>query len=339
VIRVGTAVSVLEQSQVAEARRLALTCASELQLDEVAAARAALVATELATNLIKHGGGGTILFGDDEDLPGSIEIAAFDKGRGLVNVSQAMLDGYSTAGSQGTGLGAIERAAVLLDIYSVADKGTVVVCRVENDSIARRNVHKPLERPRLTFAGISVPKHGETANGDAWSLTTDHGGATLAVVDGLGHGAAASAASSAGIRVFREQQGKPLDELMRVAHGALRPTRGAAVGLFRIEPEAGRLDFAGIGNIAGAIFTDVPTMRRVMSHNGIVGHELRKVQVLSYPWPSGATLVAHSDGLSANWNLEAYPGLQERPALTIAAVLFRDFCRGSDDATIVVGKG
>ncbi|MCU1348296.1 MAG: anti-sigma regulatory factor, partial [Acidobacteria bacterium] len=123
-IRVGTTIAVHEQSQVAEARRIAQTSAGELHLDPVAAGRAALVATELATNLIKHGGGGSILIGADEELRGSIEIVAIDKGKGLPNVQQALADGYSTAGSPGTGLGAVQRAAVSFDLFSNAGKGT-----------------------------------------------------------------------------------------------------------------------------------------------------------------------------------------------------------------------
>lgn len=336
-IRAGTHVSVVEQSQVSEARRTAQSCSEEMQLDGVAAGRAALVATELATNLIKHAGGGSILIGSDEETPGSIEIVAMDKGRGMPNVQAAMQDGYSTAGSQGTGLGAVQRNAASLHIYSAPAKGTVVTCRIENDDIARRNVHRPPVQPRLSVAGVSLPKHGEIDNGDAWTAMQNGESMTIAVVDGLGHGRAAATASSTAIGKFRESGNLPIEELMQRAHGALRPTRGAAAGISLILSEAGRLDFVGVGNIAGVIVTDEAS-RRVVSHNGIVGHELRKLQTFSYPWPAGATLVMHSDGLSGNWNLQSYPGLVAQPALTIAAVLFRDFCRGNDDTTIVVAK-
>ena len=336
-IRASTYVSVIEQSQVAEARRTAQSCAEALHLDAVAAGRAALVATELATNLIKHAGGGSIVIGSDEETPDSIEIVAIDKGRGMPNVQTAMQDGYSTAGSQGTGLGAVRRNAASMDVYSAPGKGTVVACRVENEDVARRNVHRPLVQPRLEVAGIAVPKHGETDNGDSWTAMQNGDAMTIAVVDGLGHGRAASTASSAAIRVFREHPNRGIEEQMQSAHGALRPTRGAAAGIALIVPEAARLDFVGVGNIAGVIVTD-DAARRVISHNGIVGHELRKVQTFSYPWPAGAILVMHSDGLSGNWSLQSYPGLLAQPALIIAAVLFRDFCRGNDDATIVVAK-
>lgn len=336
-IRASTYVAVIEQSQVAEARRTAQSCAEALHLDGVAAGRAALVATELATNLLKHAGGGAIVIGSDEEAPETVEILAIDKGRGMPNVQIAMRDGYSTAGSQGTGLGAVSRAASSCDVYSTPGKGTIVHCRVENDDVARRNVHRPPVQPRLSIAGISVPKHGETDNGDAWTAMQNGESMTIAVVDGLGHGRAAATASAAAIGAFREHPNRGLEELLQTAHDALRATRGAAVGIALIEPESARLDFAGVGNISGTIVTD-DAARRVVSHNGTVGHELRKLQTFSYPWPSGAILVLHSDGLSGNWNLSTYPGLLAQSPLTIAAVLFRDFCRGNDDATVVVAK-
>ena len=53
--------SVTEQSQVAEARRTAAAFVRDLGFGEQEMGRAALVATELATNLVKHAGGGEVL--------------------------------------------------------------------------------------------------------------------------------------------------------------------------------------------------------------------------------------------------------------------------------------
>jgi hypothetical protein len=46
----------------------------------------------------------------------------------------------------------------------------------------------------------------------------------------------------------------------------------------------------------------------------------------------------HSDGLSSRWTLESYPGLKQRDSTLIAAVLYRDFGRSRDDATVLVVK-
>jgi hypothetical protein len=74
----------------------------------------------------------------------------------------------------------------------------------------------------------------------------------------------------------------------------------------------------------------------VVSHHGTLGHDVRKIQEFSYPWPRGAVLVMHSDGLTSKWGFEAYPGLIQRDPALVAAVLYRDFQRGNDDTTVVV---
>jgi hypothetical protein len=74
----------------------------------------------------------------------------------------------------------------------------------------------------------------------------------------------------------------------------------------------------------------------MVSHHGTAGHDMRRIQEFTYPWEAAAILVLHSDGLSSHWTLEPYPGLQLRHPMLIAGVLYRDFKRGRDDASVVV---
>jgi hypothetical protein len=123
--------------------------------------------------------------------------------------------------------------------------------------------------------------------------------------------------------------------MVDAAHGALRATRGAAMAVAAIQPVRGTVTFAGIGNISAAIHAD-GTARSLASHNGTVGHIMRKVQEFAYDWSAGAALVLHSDGINTRWRADAYPGLlQQHPAL-LAGVLFRDAARERDDATALV---
>ena len=332
--RLATSVRVVDPSEVAQARRIVTQAAQALGLSEVARAKAALIATELATNLLKHANGGTILIGSEDAVAGTLTLVAIDKGPGIRNVTAALQDGYSTAGSQGTGLGAIARAATFFDIYGLADRGTAVLCRVEDDSRPRKQASMP---PRLTLAGVCLPKTGEDHPGDAWTAATGREISTISVADGLGHGLSAATASAAAVRIFTETSEQPLDRMLQDAHGALRSTRGAAVGIARIHAAHARVDFAGVGNIAGTIVDD-DSLRRMVSLNGIVGHEMRKVQTFSYPWSATAVLVLTSDGISNGWTSASYPGLMQHDPALIAAVIYRDHCRGNDDATVVVAK-
>ena len=124
---------------------------------------------------------------------------------------------------------------------------------------------------------------------------------------------------------------------MRV-HQALRSTRGAAVAVARIDCLRGKLTFAGVGNISARIYAGSESRQNLVSLNGIAGHQCERIQDFSYAWPEDGLLVLHSDGLSTGTGLESYPGLAARDPALIAGLLYRDFCRGRDDATVVVAK-
>jgi hypothetical protein len=157
------------------------------------------------------------------------------------------------------------------------------------------------------------------------------------VADGLGHGPAAAAAAQAAVDALAVKSSLAPLAIIEAAHAALYHTRGAAVTVVELDLARLVVKAAGVGNIAGAILsTGAP--RHLTSYNGIVGHQVQKIQEFSYPWPAGALLVLHSDGLTSHWNLDAYPGLLARHPSLIAGVLYRDFSRGSDDVSVLVIK-
>jgi hypothetical protein len=90
-----------------------------------------------------------------------------------------------------------------------------------------------------------------------------------------------------------------------------------------------------VGNIAAHLITR-HDRRQLVSHNGIVGSNVRKVQEFDAPWTEDTLLVLHSDGLQSRWHLDDYPGLAMCHPALIAGVLYRDHARGRDDVTVVV---
>jgi anti-sigma regulatory factor (Ser/Thr protein kinase) len=332
------ATSVNDPSATAEARRRATSLAVKLGFDEPDVGRVALVVTELATNLLKHAGGGEILVcalanGEKAGPAAGIGILALDRGPGISDLDAALRDGYSSAGSPGTGLGAIRRASSEFDVYSDRAAGTTLVA-----------VLQPLRPPRmhgqptLRVAGVSIAKQGEEVCGDAWALReTPDGRPLVLVVDGLGHGPGAFDAAREACRLFREDPLLGPAGLMERIHRGLRPTRGAAAAVVEIDPGRGSLVYAGVGNIAGQVLGgDRP--RALVSHHGILGHEARRIQEFTYPWPEGATLVLQSDGLTSRWDLDSYRGLMRHHPAVIAGILYRDFKRPHDDITVVVAR-
>src|ERR1700744_5146123 len=105
-------IAISDQSQIAGARRAAASLARELGFDDEQAGRVAIIATEMAGNIFKHGANGHLIVDRFIDGAGSgIELLAADKGPGIADIARALEDGFSTVGTPGTGLGAIRRQA------------------------------------------------------------------------------------------------------------------------------------------------------------------------------------------------------------------------------------
>jgi anti-sigma regulatory factor (Ser/Thr protein kinase) len=351
------AVPVVEQSQVSEARRIALDFARRLQFDDVAQGRAAIVATELATNLVKHANGGALLISipstvetdsSDVDKRGGLQIVSIDRGPGFVHFEAALRDGYSTAGSLGRGLGAIVRQSEEYDVYSRPGAGAAIMVRLRSDPKLRgERVAAAISDRQARIGAVCVAKPGEEACGDDWVAgpAGEAGGEntrTVMVVDGLGHGAHAAAASTAAVRTFNRQIGHSPSRIMEGLHEALRPTRGAAASIVHFDGTRRVVTFCGLGNVAGVIASrQTGASKGMMSLSGTVGHVARRIREVEYPYPPGADplVILHSDGLGTHWSLESYPGLSMAHPILIAAVLYRDFARGRDDATVVAIRG
>src|SRR6267378_6864745 len=108
----------------------AKTLAQSMGFTPAASEEIALATSELASNLIKHAGGGDIeLKPLDSAANTGIEIVSQDKGPGIVDVELALTDGYSTAGSLGVGLGAINRLMDALQFCPGPLGGLRVVCQ------------------------------------------------------------------------------------------------------------------------------------------------------------------------------------------------------------------
>jgi anti-sigma regulatory factor (Ser/Thr protein kinase) len=326
-------IAVTHDTHVSEARRAALARAHGLGFCEEDAGRVALVATEMATNLIKHAGGGEMLIGSFDDPGGAgMECIALDRGGGIANLGLSLRDGHSTAGTAGTGLGAIMRGSHVFDVDS-RPGGTAVLARLMKGRPGRGEAPAPAR-----FGVVSLPKAGEEACGDAWSTFAQPGLQVLLVADGLGHGPLAAQAAQAAVGVFAASATDAPEALLARMHLALRPTRGAAAAIARIEPAAGKVTFAGIGNVAG-VLAEPTRLQRMVSHNGTVGHIARTIRPFTYPYAASPLVILASDGLGTGWSLERYPGLAQRHPALVAAVLYRDFTRGRDDVTVLVARG
>jgi anti-sigma regulatory factor (Ser/Thr protein kinase) len=334
-MNVTAARPVTETSQVAEGRRLVLWLASRLDFSEERAGQAALIATELGTNLAKHARGGELLVGPlttDDGARAGIEILSVDQGPGMREEAVARRDGYSTAGTPGHGLGAIQRQADQLDIYTHTS-GTAIAARIWRE--------RPTVDPgqsRFEVGAVHVSKPGEDVCGDDWGWRQRDGRLAIFIADGLGHGLYANEAATAALRVFETGHEQCPKSLITDVHAALRPTRGAAVAMLAVDLERRTGAFAGLGNIGGVILLPAGGRHNMVSHNGTAGHAAGNIHEFTYPVPPQSTMVMFSDGLATRWDLTAYPGLAHRSPALLAGVLYRDFSRRRDDVTVVVAR-
>jgi anti-sigma regulatory factor (Ser/Thr protein kinase) len=326
-----TSLAITDRSCIGEARRLSCQIAARARLTDAESSPVPLIVSELATNLLLHAHGGEVLMRLlPADSGRGIEVIAVDRGPGMADVQRCIADGYSTGRTRGCGLGAVRRQSTDFHIYSNQPGGTVVLSRVLGSTEKLRR--------KAEFSVISVAAPNETECGDAWQVRQLDGRLYVLVADGLGHGPLAALAADEAARVFTENLYDSPVGYLEAAHSALRTSRGAAIAAVDVELGSRRLNFAGVGNIASTLVRSSGATQPLMSYNGIVGANFRKLRAFEHQWNDGDLLVMHSDGMSTRWKLTGYPGLILADTAVIAAILYRDSKRGRDDTTVLVAR-
>jgi anti-sigma regulatory factor (Ser/Thr protein kinase) len=324
-----------DSSQTGEARRLGLRMAADIGLDDTRAGQVGIVVTEACTNILQHAREGEILLGIQEPAnggPAQLEVLSLDRGPGMQDIERCIEDGFTTGSTPGHGLGAIRRLSDQSDFYSIPGSGTAILARWTGRPAT------PEASQRLQTGAVNTPKRGEEFCGDAWAIEETAGFFTLMVADGLGHGFEASQAAAEAVRMLRNHPDQTPGRLVDLVHHALRSLRGAAVAVARIDLDRGLVVFSGLGNVAAQIYTGAKRFQHLVSSNGTAGHTAGRIREFTYPWPANGLLMMHSDGLTTSTGLESEPSLIQRDPALIAGVLYRDFARGHDDATVVVAR-
>ncbi|WP_061297405.1 ATP-binding protein [Herbidospora cretacea] len=307
---------VTEESAVGAVRRAAVDRGRAAGLPEARLAEVAIVAAELAANVQRHAGSGRVAVRRGE---GHVEIVAIDSGPGF---EPPPVEGLSSRGGLGIGLGAIRRLSDWSDVYSRPGLGTVFAVRIGPSDA-------------LDIAGLTRPMPGESVGGDGYACRTDGGKITLMVCDGLGHGPLAASAAQAAIRAFEDAPAGPPAQLVKQVHSEISHTRGVALAV--AQADGTTLTFAGLGNIAATV-VDRGDHRGLVSLPGIAGHRAASIRQYDYPLAPGALIVMHSDGLRQRWTFGDYPGLYMRRSLVIAGALLRDLGVRRDDAGVLVAR-
>ncbi|EHQ24393.1 SpoIIE family protein phosphatase [Mucilaginibacter paludis] len=292
-----------------------------------------LIVAEMTSNLFKYANGGEILMGIFTN-GGSpyVELISIDRGPGISNIAKMMQDGVSTTNTMGNGLGSIKRLSDVFEIYSIPDWGTIILSRVYNDSKSVKNTLKADVR------SIILSKPGETCSGDGFIYKINNDYLKIMLADGLGHGPEANKAVNEAAEAFRVFPEYSPTETIRFIHSAIRKTRGAVAAIVCYDFNQKKWTMTGIGNIATKL-VGVGALRNHMSYNGIVGHNIPNTmndQVITSEQFNQVILC--SDGIKTRWDLSRFPLISKYDLSILAAAIYKDQARKTDDMSIIVTK-
>jgi len=333
------------ESDIGVCRRKGVGLATQMGFNEVSSGEIAIMISELVTNVLKHGGGkGKIVICQIQDSENkkAMEIWCCDAGNGIANYNNALKDGYTRKDTLGIGLGTIKRFSDELEINPISSLS------FKEDYFSGANNYKHCLRilkwkptklwfgtnKNLTVGAVSRCHPGEHLNGDAYLVNhVSSNICTVAVIDGLGHGKEASLASELAKEQIILKSNLSVDKLMQHVHNSIRGTRGAVIGLARIDTEANKLSFSGIGNIESFVITE-KEKKTLLSFGGIVGHNMRTPKVFEADFKPGNTLCMYSDGITSRWKPEDIEW-NESPQKN-AEHIINKHSRLNDDATVLI---
>ena len=293
-----------------------------------------IIVAELVSNLVKYSHNGELLIGSIQDNHQTgIELISVDSGPGMAEPGQMLKDGVSTGNSLGQGLGAVQRLSDEFQLYSQPGTGTVVLARIYQRSGAQK-----LTGQLADVRWICVPKPGEPVCGDAGYYQLTGASLTLFLGDGLGHGVAAEIAVSQAINQLNQARETKPEKLLSLIHQGTTGTRGL-VGTCAVFDFATRKWLVcGVGNVTTKLSTS-GGVKGYIPQNGILGY-IMPPRLLPHemPYERGQWMIMTSDGIRSRWNPTRYPGISQCDAAVLAAIIYKECARHTDDMSVLVGK-
>ncbi|MGW6860765.1 SpoIIE family protein phosphatase [Streptomyces xanthophaeus] len=289
--------------------------------------KAAVVASELASNISKHATDGA-LYIQPLPLGGGLEILAADHGPGMPELGRCLTDGYSTTRTLGAGLGAVGRIATTFAIETRPGTGTLACARLAFPG------HP--QAARQDTGTVRLPADNEEHCGDAATVIDTGTVRTAAVIDGLGHGPEAGEAAYSALRSFRTQAGAALPDIVTAMHRALRHSRGAAVAIVRLH--ADRAEYCGIGNVRMVTLSPQQVHHRVTGQPGVVGWRMPTPCTRHLLLPAGSAILMHTDGIEQRWSHTPSDFVLRLPVPLLAVAIAHRHRRFRDDATVLTAR-
>ena len=186
---------------------------------------------------------------------------------------------------------------------------------------------------KLQHSSMIRPYPGERVSGDAVVITPIQGGLFAAIVDVLGHGPEANQLAVT-IGEYLERYGSSdIPGLMTRLHQHVKGSRGAVVGLLAIDADSGRAVYAGTGNTVLRRFGATET--RLISRDGVVGHNMRTPLAQTLELEAGDLVVLYTDGVKDRFTADDYPSIFHHAPEDVARTIVERFGKDYDDAACI----
>ncbi|MFA9518456.1 ATP-binding protein [Halopenitus sp. H-Gu1] len=325
-------IDVSESADASRAKHTVKRTAAEIGFESDISTELGVVATELATNLQTHAGGGTLSIKEivAESQTG-IRLESVDSGPGIQDIEAAFTTGSSTAGSLGLGLSIINQT--MDEIEVTTPDGPASGTRLVADRWLTPEYETTKPSP-VSIGAASRAISSEQSNGDAFIAKTWNDKTLVGVIDGLGHGSRAHQAATTARTYVESHAERPLASIFRGTDRACKGTRGVVMALARFDWAENTLTFANIGNIN--VKVSGPEWTGLVVRRGVVGGNNPGASVVTRDWDPGYTMVLYSDGISTRWKWSEIRERGDESAGAMANRLLKQYGKSDDDATALV---
>ena len=322
------------------------------------ATEVATVASELAMNIVKYAGcGGTIVVSMQKQGRRSIDIIAEDRGHGIANIDQAMVDHFSTKGTLGVGLPGVKRMVDEFEITSRLGYGTRVFIKkwldpehakvefagkpvnatplVQTSPLAKSDAgQQHVTGPRasvdgLDYAMVSRPCFGEVVSGDGTICHRLSNGILIGIIDILGHGQEAHELARFSEKWFDQHLSSDVAGLMQALHLELKGSRGSALTLAYVSQN--QITVTGVGNTI--LYCVGEQVTSFVAQPGIVGSNFPRLRPVTASIHPGNMLILTTDGISEHIDSSQLISRSRLTTRQLVNGLLNDYGKMYDDAT------
>lgn len=331
-----TSYKVEERSYVSYIKREIHNQVLRAKFSETQAGKIDIIVSEISSNLVKHAGGGELLFriSEPDEKNSVFEVLGIDQGPGITDTARMIRDGVSTTHTLGQGLGAIHRLSDMAQLYSRPGWGTIVYGMVKT----KNKVMTGTGTSGIDIRALCVNKPREAVCGDGYRVKQTRSKVIIFFGDGLGHGLRAKEAIDRAGECLLECQADEPVEIIREMHEKIRRTRGlvGTLAVYNVHRDEWRL--CGVGNISTRLYSGIQ-FKNYMSYNGTIGLNLpSSMNASTFPAETNQFVIMCSDGVRTRWDLNKYPSILKYDGMMLAAAIYKDNARGTDDASVLIAK-